>query len=218
MNDTSHTVTRRAALRMLAAATALAFLRPARAASGRLVAFGDSITYGLGASAPDRVYINQVAAAWGMPLRNCAVSGSHLAEIAACAAAQLLTPADTVLALVGYNDMRAGTPLATFRQQLDGMLADVCGRAGRVLIGNCLRMTPEGYAEPHGPYGSDAAVYAFNEQITAACAAAGAQLVDVCARYDPAHVTSDLVHPDDVGHAQIAAAFVRPYVAFIPVE
>ena len=202
---------------MLAAATALAFLRPARAASGRLVAFGDSITYGLGASAPDRAYISQVAAAWGMPLTNFAVSGSHLAEIAACAAAQLLTPADTVLALVGYNDMRAGTPLATFRAQLDSMLADVCGRAGRVLIGNCLRMTPAGYAEIHGPYGSDAAVAAINTQITAACAAAGAQLIDACGRYDPYNVTSDLVHPDDVGHAQIADAFVRPYQAFLPI-
>ena len=203
---------------MLAATTvAQAFLRPARAASGRLVAVGDSITYGLGASAPDRAYINQVAAAWGLPLTNCAVSGSHLAEIAAQARAQLLTPADTVLALVGYNDMRAGTDLSTFRQQLDSMLADVCGRAGRVLIGNCLRMTPAGYAEIHGSAGSDAAVYALNQQITAACVAAGAQLVDACGRYDPAHVTSDLVHPDDAGHAQIAAAFVRPYQAFLPI-
>lgn len=202
---------------MLAAATALAFLRPARAASGRLVAFGDSITFGLGASTPDRAYISQVAAAWGMPLTNFAVSGSHLAEIAACAATQLLTPADTVLALVGYNDMRAGTPLATFRAQLDSMLADVCGRAGRVLIGNCLRMTPAGYAEIHGSAGSDAAVSAFNQQIAQACAAAGAQLIDACGRYDPYNATEDLVHPDDVGHAQIADAFVRPYQAFLPI-
>lgn len=208
---------RRRILKFTVALAASALLRPARAASGRLVAFGDSITYGLGASAPDRAYINQVAAAWGMPLTNAAISGSHIIEIAAQARAQLLTPADTVVSLVGYNDMRAGTPLATFRAQLDGMLADVCGRAGRVLIGNCLRMTPAGYAEIHGSAGSDAAVSAFNQQIAQACAAAGAQLIDACGRYDPYNATEDLVHPDDVGHAQIADAFVRPYQAFLPI-
>lgn len=207
---------RRRVFRFALTAAACGLLRPVFAADRRLVAFGDSITYGLGASAPDRAYIAQVAAAWGLPLANCAVSGSHLAEIAACAAATPLTPADTVVALVGYNDMRAGTPLATFRAQLDGMLADVCGRAGRVRIGNCLRMTQAGYHEAHGSAGSDAAVYACNQQIAAACAAAGAQLVDACGRYDPAHVTADLVHPNDAGHAQIAAAFVRPYQVFLP--
>lgn len=183
----------------------------------RLVAFGDSITCGLGASAPDRAYAARVAAAWGLPLVNCAISGAHLVHIAACAAATPLTPADTVIALVGYNDMRAGTDRTTFRAQLDAMLSDVRGRAGRVVVGNCLRMTAAGYAEFHGSAGSDAAVYAFNQQIAAACAAAGVQLVDACGRYQAENVTSDLVHPNDAGHAQIAAAFIWPWQVFAPV-
>lgn len=178
--------------------------------SGRLVAFGDSITYGLGASAPECGYARMVATGVGMALDNRAVSGSHLAEQARQIAETALTPADQAIWLVGYNDMRAGVPLDVFRLGLDAALADLAGRAAGVWLGNCLRMTSEGYREPHGPYGSDAAVAAFNEVIAAAAAAAGPRvvLVDASRAYQPEHVTADLVHPNDDGHREIAGAFL----------
>lgn len=82
----------------------------------------------------------------------------------------------------------------------------------QVLIGNTLRMTPEAYVTRSGQ-GSDAAVDAFHRVISDVCDtwfADGATVaaVDTDPFYLPeSGVSADLVHPNDTGHAAIAAAF-----------
>ena len=202
----------RSTLRLVPPALALGALGAIRAraeeAPRRLIAFGDSITSGYLAAHP---YAVQLAAARQRPLVNFAVAGSHAAEQrqAIAAAAASITADDWVVWLAGYNDMRAGTPLAALRATIDAALTELRGRTEWIWLGNCLRMTAAGYALPVGPYGSDARVAAINTELAAAADAAGVILVDTCAAYDPANVLADLVHPNDTGHRQIAQAFAR---------
>ena len=202
----------RSTLRLVPPALALGALGAIRAraeeAPRRLIAFGDSITSGYLAAHP---YAVQLAAARQRPLVNFAVAGSHAAEQrqAIADAAASITPDDWVVWLCGYNDMRAGTPLAAFRATVDAALTDLRARTPWIWLGNCPRMTAAGYALPVGPYGSDAAVAAINAELAAAADAAGVRLVDVSAAYDPANVLADLVHPHAAGHRQIAQAFAR---------
>ena len=182
------------------------FLALSAPSPSRLVAFGDSITSGLGAAQP---YAPTLAGWLARALDNQAVAGSHIAEQRQVIEGTALGADDWVVWLCGYNNMRAGTALAAFRADLDAALASLCGRSAWVWVGNCLRMTAEGYQEAHGPYGSDARVAAVNAEIAGACLAAGARYVDASAAYDPRNVQADLVHPDDAGHREIAGAFAR---------
>lgn len=183
-------------------------LLPLLAIRAPLTAYGDSITAGWGASAPDRTYAAIVASALGRGLNNRAIGGSTIAQ-------QLptMTPAaGPAILLTGYNDMRAGTPLADYRAALESVVARLPG----VWVAGCLPMTAAGYAA-YGPawnHGSDASVAAFTTVIRAV---AGARYVPLA--YDPANVTADLVHPNDAGHAQIAESFLcvlRPWRVALP--
>ena len=182
------------------------FLALSAPSPSRLVAFGDSITSGLGAAQP---YAPTLAGWLARALDNQAVAGSHIAEQRQVIEGTALGADDWVVWLCGYNDMRAGTPLDVFRATVDAALTDLRARTPWVWLGTCLRMTAAGYALPVGPYGSDAAVAAINAELAAAADAAGVRLVDVSAAYDPANVLADLVHPDAAGHRQIAQAFAR---------
>jgi lysophospholipase L1-like esterase len=84
-----------------------------------------------------------------------------------------------------------------------------------VYIGNCLRMNATGYAAG-SPFnaGSDTAVSQFNALIQTAISTLFSDglavlSVDASALYDPsADVYTDNIHPNDQGHAKIAAAFL----------
>jgi lysophospholipase L1-like esterase len=170
-------------------------------------AFGDSITQGAGASAPDASFIGRLSAVFG-PIDNRAGGGTRIVEqVAALEATN--TSATSVLWLTGYNDMRAGTDLGAFRASLVHGLAVLRARGAPVYLGGCLPMTSEGYAA-YGPtwnHGSDAAVAAINAVIVDAARAGGAQVVTFPG-YDPQTMThADLVHPNDAGHQRIALAF-----------
>lgn len=192
------TITRRQLLRLLAAAP-LARIAPA----GRWLAFGDSITVGIGASDLAHGWASRVAAQCGQALDNRAVSGTGVAEHLAAIGQADVQPADTVLWLTGFNDQWRGTPIDQYAALLARALALVPG----AYVGTCLRQPPDGYAAMPGQLGSDARVAAFNVVIAAAVRAAGCHLVDACAAYDVANC-ADLVHPTDAGHAQIAHAFL----------
>jgi lysophospholipase L1-like esterase len=186
---------RRAFLQMLLLAPILPAPEPLR-----LVTFGDSITSGYTSEHP---YVYRVARGFGRTLVNLAEAGTHIARQRQVIEGALLDRNDVALLLTGYNDMRGGTPIEEYQRDLVAAMASL-QRAGRVLLGNCLRMTPVGYALPSGNAGSDARVQEFNRTI----ARVYPGVIDICAAYDPQNVNADLVHPSNEGHAQIARAFL----------
>jgi len=173
------------------------------------VAFGDSITVGFSASSEQTSFIGILEQAVG-PIDNQAVGATRIQD-------QLLTinaytgKATHVIWLVGYNDMRAGTSLDRVQSDLQSAFERFTARQMIVYVGLCLRMTSEGYAA-YGPiwnHGNDAAVEAINEVIRSTVQQYPLVYVIDTAQYDPATgISSDLVHPNDYGHRQIAAAFL----------
>jgi lysophospholipase L1-like esterase len=87
--------------------------------------------------------------------------------------------------------------------------------SAKVYVGNCLKMSTTGYAVGTGifSFGSDAAVAGYNSaisQVVTDLAGDGLPVtyVDASAVYNPnTQVAVDNVHPNDSGHASIAAAF-----------
>lgn len=173
--------------------------------SPALATFGDSIT------AASDSYAEHVARAWGMQLDNRAVGGTRIAEQRQ--AAEAWEGGGVAVLVTGYNDMRAGADPETFRADLRATIAALRTKAARVLVAGCLPMTAAGYAAygPQWSHGSDAAVARLSAIIREE---AGADYVPIW--YDPRNVQPDLVHPSEVGQAQIARAFVQPYHVFVP--
>lgn len=171
----------------------------------RLVAFGDSITAGVGTAHP---YAAIVAARLGYVLDNRAVAGTRATDHAAAIAAYHWQPGDRALWLTGYNDMRAGVaPLDYAAALRDGLRA--CPVP--LLLGNCLRMRDYTYPDPAWAQGSNEAVALYNGVIAAmAQVFKNVRLVNACAAYNP----TGGVHPDDAGHWQIAGAFAP--LVFVP--
>ena len=154
----------------------------------RLVVMGDSITVGLGASAPDRSWAAIVAQQTRRRLVNVAIGGSRVAE----QPIPSVGPGDLVIWLVGYNDARAGTNIQDFAATVTQGRTALPG----VIVASGLRMTSAGYAA-YGPIWNHG-----SEQATAAYAAAIHPDIDLSG-VEPTP-TVDLVHPNDAQHAAIA--------------
>lgn len=189
----------------VAAAAALAIKL---AQTPRLICFGDSITEGRYSSTPALAYAALVASALGYALDNRAIGGTRIAE--QLDQEILITrvyPPDVALFLTGYNDMRFGTPLADFQASLAQACAWLTQDGATLYLGDCVRGNQAGYAL-YGPFdkGSDVSVAQFNQIIHAQ---SGARHVFASAAFDPANSDPRLAHPNDAGHAQIAAAFLR---------
>ncbi len=107
------------------------------------VAFGDSITVGLGASTPRHSYIGHLQRVLG-PIDNAAMSATTLAQQLPLMEAYAGSAAH-VLWLTGYNDMRAGTDLTTYQELLDRALSTLTTRGKTVYLGLCLPMTTAGW-------------------------------------------------------------------------
>lgn len=182
-----------------------------------VVAFGDSITVGYYASAPEHAYTRQLEWMTGAVVDNRAVGGSGVAD----QTTQIIAysgNADTVVWLTGVNDMLRGTDTAIFEGWLDQGLTDLDERGLRVYLGNCIRLAPNGYVY----YGrSDEDVQRINAAIANVAAAhPKVTLVDTAA-YDPLTESyGDGVHPNDAGHRVLASLFaarILPYHNFIPI-
>lgn len=146
-----------------------------------VVAFGDSITVGLALSPGQVPYCARIATAIGVDLVNLGSSGADIngraAGVASILSLMLVTHPtayDTVVCLMGFNDMRQfdsdAAEIATFQSSLlTGLLSLTAGRrkrkprdarerrlerqnrlgmvadSPRVFVGNCLEMTATGY-------------------------------------------------------------------------
>lgn len=168
----------------------------------RLVVLGDSIGVGLGASTPDHSYARILATTLHLPLDDRAISGS---TIAAQPVPDDLQPGDVVVWLTGYNDMRHGNDPKIYGAALRAAVHAMVDQGATVYLAGCLPLSEAGYAA-YGPdwnHGSAALVAAYTAEIQNV---PGVRFVRVA--YDPQHVVSDLVHPSDAGHQQIAWSFL----------
>ena len=182
------------------------------------LAYGDSISVGLGATEPSLSFVERVAGELNVHIDNRAVGGSRMAE-----QLQVIQgysgSATNVIWLVGYNDMRAGTDVDDFAMMLQEGLTFLTQRHIRVYLGLCLRMTQEGYLlyGPQWNHGSDNAVLQLNQRIRQVADQYPDVVLVEMDRYEPAIAGSgDLVHPGDLGHLQIALDFMDKIVRLIP--
>lgn len=167
---------------------------------GRLIVIGDSITVGVGASDPTHAWPALVAQQTGRTLVNVAISGSRAAE----QPIPDVGPGDLVVWLVGYNDMRAGTPLAAYRETVAAGVARLQAQGAVVIVASGLRMPDYQRHGAQWGHGSDAAARAYAEAVS-----------DLALFVDLGALTltmPDGAHPDDAGHAAIAQAVLAPTV------
>jgi len=201
------------------------------------VFFGDSITAGAGASDPTRRWADLVAAAldWADAV-NAGHSATILQHTPQRAVATVGAAADQngrdtyldrvaahrpawVLILYGLNDMRLNDPAITVErfqadlgEVVDGLVASGVA-ARRIVIGSPPHLPAGAYAL-HPPWdGGGPALHARYDAACAAVAASrGARFADVYrAMADGGGdrlVSPDQIHPNDAGHAVIAAAFL----------
>jgi lysophospholipase L1-like esterase len=181
----------------------LTFLCPAPAPRPRLVVLGDSIGVGVGASDRARTsYAALLAAQLNLTLDNRAIGGSTIDQQPIPTD---LRAGDVVVWLSGYNDMRAGHDPAAYGARLRAAAAAIVAQGAVLYLAGCLSMTDAGYAS-YGPQwnrGSAALVEQYTAQI-----ASVPGVRHVALDYNPANVDSDLAHPNDAGHAQIAQSFL----------
>ena len=176
----------------------------------RLVTFGHSYVVGVGASTPAKSWVQLAAAGVCLPLADYGVSGQVGSQVAADVHSQPLRPDDIVAVQVGINDARLyGTDparIADYGKQITDIL-DTLAHHQVVLV----------TAQPLVDYGNFAP---FDQGSAAAVAAYNAELATSAGRFAYAHVVTptwdpatdiapDTVHPNDAGHAAIAAAVDR---------
>jgi lysophospholipase L1-like esterase len=182
------------------------------------VAFGDSITQGASAS-PGHSFVDLMSQSVGM-IDNRGMAGTKTYEQLGHISNYTGT-AQNVLWLVGFSDMREATSPDVFEAHLRSALSVLVSRRVIVFLGTTLRMPAAGYGMyPPADKGSDAAVNNINIAIRRiAIDYPDVFVVDTSNAYDPANASSDLCHPNDVGHAQIAQAFLNviSHRIFIPI-
>lgn len=174
--------------------------------TSQFVSFGDSITSGVGASDYSHSFIGLLQNDVGY------INNQGSGVRVWITYGKLLTYTgmeQNVIWLSGYNDMRSFTTPETYRYYLDKSLEILAASGRRVYLGNCLRMTPEGYKKyAYGPARTegDARVDQFNQIQWELAAKYPNVIVVSMAGYDPAN-NADGFHPNDAGYDQIYEAF-----------
>jgi len=183
------------------------------------VAIGASDSYGVGADDP-------ATQSWPADLAAFLPPGTHFVNLGVpgillARAAQVELPVtldarpDLVTVWLAVDDLDAGVPLDTYRQELDSLLdALKHGTGARVLIANVpdLGLIPRFNGQP----GITATVTAWNVAIAAAARAHGATVVDLFGQWrelaaHPEYVGADGFHPSTEGYRQIARLFWQAY-------
>lgn len=194
-----------------------------------LVAYGHSWIDGDGASGPDRNLVSVAAARLGLIAVNRGVGGSRSVETALVVDAEPPPPATrAVLLMTGLNDGRfsggAGDALAAYADAVDTVLTTVRRAAPTAAVAVVEQPHLVDYSRYH-PYdnGSDAVLDAYNAALRRVAAAHPGTLLVRVPGWDPlTMLDDDTVHPNDLGHAEIATAvaarFGRPGTVQRPAE
>jgi lysophospholipase L1-like esterase len=180
-----------------------------------LLAYGHSYVDGDGASAPSRCFAALTAEALSYVLRNEAIGGSLSTRTAAQVTADRPSAADRYLLMTGVNDARLYGDLA-------GALADY-GDALAMIFETFTATSPRAQVitveQPylldytqHSPHdkGSNKLVDKYNDQLRQVAQRCPHVVVTAVEGWDPATmIADDTVHPNDLGHRELAAAVCR---------
>lgn len=178
-----------------------------------LVAYGHSWIDGDGASGPERNLVSVAAVRLGLAAANRGVGGSRSVETAALVAADPPpSAARAVLLMTGLNDGRfsgvADSALAAYADAVDVILKAVRHAAPLAAVVAVEQPHLVDYSL-HSPYdnGSDAVLDAYNGVLRRIAATHDGVDVVRVPGWDPLTMLSDdTVHPNDLGHAELAAA------------
>lgn len=180
-----------------------------------LYAYGHSWIDGDGASTRSRCLVEIAATQLRMTAENRGVGGSLSTATADLVSAEAPAYGDVFVLMTGLNDARMHGPSTTALRRYATALAAIF-RVLRKTNGDATIIAVEqpyliDYSR-HAPHniGSDAAVDAYNaylREVAAAHPATRLAAVDGWDRYNM--LADDTVHPNDAGHACIAAAVIR---------
>jgi lysophospholipase L1-like esterase len=182
-----------------------------------IVAFGDSITRGVGATSVEARWIIRLEAALGEPIENLALGGTTALTQTIDQIAPYQGGATVALWMSCTNDLMQDTPAATYETALRQGVAALQARGMAVYLGTCLKPRSGEYRAKNWKVLHPLYMQAIRD----VAAETGATLVDVDAVYDPLTMESLIYpfHPDDAGHAAIAQAFLAAMRrrAYVPV-
>jgi lysophospholipase L1-like esterase len=174
----------------------------------RLVIFGHSMPEGGGASDVAHGYAELTAEATGLQLVNLSEGGTVASTAAnTMASSAAVGPHDAVVIHTGMNDIfrRRDDAADLGREAIERLLAGTAEAKHRVLVLEC---QPDSWLDTPPAVDLQAAYDAWNQMIREeAVAWPGVELLDTCAEWDPKQFTDPpKYHPNDEGHALIAAA------------
>ena len=191
--------------------------------------WGDSIAYGSNAS--PRLTARWSTLVANQIMRQCARRPIEInVSIPGAVVVDTLNPAldtnvliynpELIILAGGLNDMRKGTNTTTFQNSYDAMVAEAVGHASVSWVVCCSLPHITDYDnEEYAPFnvGSDADNHTFNTIISARATANGAEFADVHGGMDhnDSLVDTDGIHPNNAGHANIAATVAAVVVAAI---
>lgn len=181
-----------------------------------IIAFGDSITVGLGTSDPEhKGYAALVAQHYNREFVDLGVGHSVLdspSEMGQITNYPYIK-GQTVVMLSGYNDMRGAgidaVRLANYGNKLDEAFTIWEKNGVEVYIGGCLKMIP---SSPQIANASDTAadLYA-QELLNRAAGHPHVHVVDTHALWMPtvSNLNVDLTHPNNIGAEELAQMFIN---------
>ena len=186
-------------------------------ATPRFALYGHSWVAGEAASRPERRLSDLAAARLGMTPVNLGVGGSSTIETAAHISRHGVVRAEAYLILAGLNDARLhGTDPVALDAYSSAMetVVTACEASGPDTVVLLIEQPPlldySGYP-PHDQ-GSLSALDAYNRRLAVVADRHRRAVLVHVDGWDPATMLDgDTVHPNDRGHAALAAAAVRAY-------
>jgi lysophospholipase L1-like esterase len=183
----------------------------------RLVLYGHSWVAGEAATRPERRFSEVTAASLGMTPVNLGVGGSSTIDTASHVSRHSTPRADAYLLLAGLNDARLNgcdpAALDAYSTALETIVTAceaVSPNAVVLLVAQPPLLDYSGYP-PHNR-GSDSALAAYNQRLRVVADRHPQAVMVHVDRWEPTTMLDDdAVHPNDAGHAVLAAAAIRAY-------
>lgn len=177
-------------------------IRNPHPAGENLISFGDSLTYGTGAS-DGRDYPSRLSEMLGMPVINAGVPGDTTASALLRLEADVLTRSPRIVFItLGGNDLKNGISRETAFRNLETIVEAIQAKGALVVLGGIdIPLRGRGFAEAYQELARET----------------GAVLIpDIFAGImGKRRYMSDPIHPNDAGYALVAEKFheaVKPYV------
>ena len=189
-----------------------------------VVGLGGSVTQGEGASRPGQGWLAQLEARMrpflNRDLKVIPAAASHPSALERVPKDVIAHRPDLVLVCYGLDDMRLGTPVDVFAEDLGEVLTQLRDSlpSCQFLLTNVIHMTGWGRHDPSN-HGSKESTRAYNLAIEKLAVRNHAMLADVHGAMGERDflVHPDGVHPNDLGHAVIAGKVFETLVKSLPV-